>query len=95
MAALGAAFASAGKIKQAKELLSQLERLQERHYVLPYNIAKIHASAGNKTKAFEWLERAYDEANPDLIELNSEPIFDSIRADSKFSVLMGRVGWNV
>jgi len=95
VAALGAAFASAGKIKQAKELLSQLERLQERHYVLPYNIAKIHASAGNKTKAFEWLERAYDEANPDLIELNSEPIFDSIRADSKFSVLMGRVGWNM
>ena len=95
VAALGAAFAAAGKSKQAKQLLSQLERSQQRHYVLPYNIAKIHAAAGNKSKAFDWLERAYEEANPDLIELNSEPIFDSIRGDSKFSALMRRVGWVV
>ena len=95
LAALGAAFAAAGKIKQAKELLSQLERQREQLYVLPYNIAKIHAAAGNKPKAFLWLDKAYDEGNPDLIELNSEPIFDGIRGESRFSDLMRRVGWNV
>ena len=94
LAALAAAFAAAGNIKQAKELTTQLERLQGRQYVLPYNIAKIHAAAGNKPKAFHWLEKAYDEGNPDLIELNSEPVFDSIRGDSRLSDLMCRVGWN-
>jgi hypothetical protein len=75
-------------------LTTQLERLQGQQYVLPYNIAKIHAAAGNKPKAFHWLEKAYDEGNPDLIELNSEPVFDRIRGDSRLSDLMCRVGWN-
>lgn len=64
-------------------------------YVLPYNIAKIYAAAANKEKVFEWLGKAYDEGNPDLIELNSEPIFDKLRSDPRFSELMRRVEWKV
>jgi TolB-like protein/tetratricopeptide (TPR) repeat protein len=95
LAALAAAFAAAGNNEQAKELLSQLERSQPQRYVLPYNIAKIYAAARNKSKAFDWLDKAYDEGNPDLIELNSEPIFDGIRRDARFLDLERRVGWNV
>jgi hypothetical protein len=39
--------------------------------------------------------RAYGEGNPDLIELNSEPVFDGLRNDRSFSGLLRRVGWNV
>jgi len=95
LAALAAAFAAAGSNEQAKELLSQLERSRPQQYVLPYNIAKIYAAARNKSKAFDWLDKAYDEGNPDLIELNSEPIFDGIRRDARFLDLERRVGWNV
>ena len=35
--------------------------------VLPYHIAKIYAAGGNKEKCFAWLEKAYEEGNPDLI----------------------------
>ena len=94
LAALAAGFAAAGNIKQAENLTTHLQSLQGQRYVLPYNIAKIHAAACNKEMAFYWLEKAYDEGNPDLIELNSEPIFDNIRADSRLSDLMSRVGWN-
>jgi tetratricopeptide (TPR) repeat protein len=68
LAALAAAFAAAGSNEQAKELLSQLERSQPQQYVLPYNIAKIYAAARNKSKAFDWLDKACDEGNPDLID---------------------------
>jgi len=61
--------------------------------VLPYNVAKIHAAGGDRDKAFEWLERAYEGGNPDLIELNSEPIFDGLRGEPRFSDLMRRIGW--
>jgi hypothetical protein len=44
-------------------------------------------------KTFAWLERAYEDGSPDFIELNSEPIFDPIRGDPRFSELMRRVGW--
>jgi TolB-like protein/Tfp pilus assembly protein PilF len=94
-AALGMAYAAAGKSKLAMRIANALERQQTQRYVLPYNIAKIHAAAHNTEKAFEWLEKAYGEGNPDLIELNSEPVFDGLRNDRRFSGLLGRVGWNV
>jgi len=41
--------------------------------------------------AFSWLERAYDQGNPDLIELNSEVVLDVLRDDPRFSDLMRRM----
>jgi TolB-like protein/Tfp pilus assembly protein PilF len=93
LAALATAYAAAGDHKQAGVITEELEASQAKRYVLPYNFAKIYA-AGNRTeKAFEWLEKAYCDGSPDLIELNSEPIFDGIRKNSKFVELMQRVGW--
>jgi hypothetical protein len=40
----------------------------------------------------ERLEIACKEGNPDLIELNSEPLFDGLRSDPRFSDLMRPVG---
>jgi len=69
--------------------------MKGKRYVLPYNIARIYAAAGDRKRAFEWLETAYEGGNPDLVELNSEPVFDSIRDDRRFTDLMRRIGWNV
>ncbi len=94
-AALALAYAAAGKSKQAAEILSQLQELQGHRYVLPYNMAKAYAAGHNSEKTFEWLETAYQQGNPDLIELNSEPIFDGLRGDHRFTGLMRRVGWRI
>jgi TolB-like protein/Tfp pilus assembly protein PilF len=93
LAALAMAYAASGNMTRAQPILDGLERPAARRYVLPYNIAKIYSASGNTGKAFEWLETAYKEGNPDLIELNSEPVFDSLRGDPRFSDLMQRVGW--
>jgi tetratricopeptide (TPR) repeat protein len=94
-AALALTYAAAGKKKLAHDIIGKLEKQAATRYVLPYNIAKIYAAANEKDKAFDWLERAYNEGNPDLIELNSEPIFEGIRRDARFVSLMRRVGWKV
>jgi TolB-like protein/Tfp pilus assembly protein PilF len=94
-AALALAYGAAGKSKRAGEILAQLLDLRGQRYVLPYNLAKAYAAARNGDQAFAWLEKAYQEGNPDLIELNSEPIFDGLRDDSRFTGLMRRVGWRV
>jgi tetratricopeptide (TPR) repeat protein len=94
LGALAIAFAAAGKMEQAQPLLDELESPSCKRYVLPYNVAKIYAAAGNAEKAFYWLETAYKEGNPDLIELNSEPLFEAIRVEPPFLDLMRRVGWN-
>jgi Flp pilus assembly protein TadD len=95
LAALGMAYAAQGDTDRAYRIVAQLERLRGTRYVLPYNIAKIYAAARDKKKAFEWLETAYEGGNPDLIELNSEPIFDELRDTPRFGHLMRRIGWNV
>jgi hypothetical protein len=41
----------------------------------------------------EWLERAYREHNPDLIELTREPSFADLHSDAKFRELVQRIGW--
>jgi len=48
---------------------------------------------GDVERAFMWLETSYKEGNPDLIKLNSEPVFGGIRAEPRFLELMQRVGW--
>jgi TolB-like protein/Tfp pilus assembly protein PilF len=93
LAALATAYAAAGKKKPAQQILAKLQQLAGKRYVLPYNVAKIYAAGADRDKAFEWLERAYEGGNPDLIELNSEPIFDGLRGEPRFSDLMRRIGW--
>ena len=70
------------------ELLGQTER-----YVSPYNVARVYAAHRDAARVFEWLERAYEEHNPDLIELRTEPVFDAVRGDARFPALLRRVGW--
>jgi len=95
LAALGTGYALAGMTGEAHRIVDQLQASHAEHYVLPYNIAKIYAAACDKDRTFEWLERAYQEGNPDLIELNSEPVFDGLRGEPKFSELMRRIGFQV
>jgi len=52
-------------------------------YVSPYNVARVYGAIDDKPRALEWLERAYQEHNPDLIELTREPSFASLRSDSE------------
>lgn len=63
-------------------------------YISPYNVARVYAAIDDKQRALEWLERAYHEHNPDLIELTREPSFASLRSDAKFRELTKRIGWH-
>jgi len=95
LAALATAYAAAGQHGKAQSLAAQLEASRSTRFVLPYNFAKIYVADNRVEKAFEWPEKAYDDGSPDLIELNSEPIFDGIRNDVRFTGLMRRIGWQV
>jgi tetratricopeptide (TPR) repeat protein len=95
LAALGTGYAMAGMTGEAHRIVEQLQASQAEHYVMPYSIAKIYAASGDQDRTFDWLERAYQEGTPDLIELNSEPVFDGLRGEPKFSDLMRRIGFRV
>lgn len=94
-AMLAMAHAASGDRRAAMRIAKELESARGTRYVLPYNIARIYAAAADRARAFDWLETAYEGGNPDLIELNSEPVFDGLRHDRHMAQLMRRIGWSV
>jgi len=56
-------------------------------------IAADYALAGEKDKAFEWLEKAYEERDgQDITLLKCDPSFKSLRGDPRFADLLRRIG---
>jgi TolB-like protein/tetratricopeptide (TPR) repeat protein len=90
---LAQAYGAAGRHTEMQGIVAELEQQTDRRYVSPYNMAKVYAASGDDERIFDWLERAHEEHNPDLIELASEPVFDRIRQDPRFGSLLRRVGW--
>jgi len=92
VAALGHAFAVAGKRRKAEKVIEQLEELSKQAYVPPYFLAAIYTALSNKDRAFEWLEKTYKEHSAWLLYLQEEPRLERLHSDSRFHDLTRRVG---
>ncbi|HEY4979056.1 MAG TPA: tetratricopeptide repeat protein, partial [Candidatus Acidoferrum sp.] len=58
----------------------------------PTNVAVSYALAGDRNKAFEYLEKAYSEEDAELMACIRFPAFDSLHSDPRWASLMGRLG---
>jgi len=89
---LAHAFAAIGNRADAEKILHDLERKSKDGYVSPYVLATIYASLGEKDKAFQYLEKAYDERSLDISwNLKPDLRIDSLRPDPRFQDLARRV----
>ena len=57
----------------------------------PFDVACLYATIGDKDKAFEFLEKAYQEHNYRISVLQVEPQLDPLRDDPRYSDLVRRV----
>lgn len=93
-AALAHAFGVIGRRAEAEKILRDLERKSKSVYVSPYMIATIYAGLGEKDRAFEFLEKAYQERALDIAShLKADLRFDNLRSDPRFQALVRRVGF--
>jgi hypothetical protein len=60
-ASLGEAYASAGRTAEARLILTELIALSERRYVSPWSLFLLNLAVGEMDRAFEWLEKCYEE----------------------------------
>jgi eukaryotic-like serine/threonine-protein kinase len=72
LADLGAAYALTGEKATAETILEQLLDLRRESYVPAISIARVYSRLGKKENAIEWLEKAYDERNGEMVLLESE-----------------------
>ena len=96
LALLGHAYAASGKTKEARQIISDLQDLNEsreaRRYVSPYTVAAIYAGLGDKDQTFKWLEQAYEGRDVWLMNLKVDPVFAKLRSDKRFQDLLTRAG---
>jgi TolB-like protein/Tfp pilus assembly protein PilF len=90
-ALLGTAYGLIGNRIKALSALDDLAMLSRQRYVSPLDIALIYTGLGERDRAFEWLERAFQERAMRIQEL-PDPVFDSLRADRRLADLLRRVG---
>lgn len=91
---LGYVYARSGKEREAENLLHDLEQLSTQRYVTPYAQALIVIGLDDKDRAFEWLNKMYEERSISITFLKMEPGFDSLRSDPRYTELLKKVGFD-
>jgi serine/threonine protein kinase/tetratricopeptide (TPR) repeat protein len=91
-AALACTLGTAGRTKEAREMLDDLTGLAKKTYVAPYFFAAICIGIGENERAMECLEKCYEEHSHWLIYLHLDPSMDSLRDNPRFQNLLRRVG---
>jgi tetratricopeptide (TPR) repeat protein len=92
VAAKGFVLAQSGNRVEAEKVLEQMVARSKTTYVPGNFIAQVYAGLGDRGEAFFWLEKSYQEHAYQLIFLRVDPVWDSIRDDTRFADLVGRVG---
>ena len=89
---LGFGYATVGKREEARKILATLKSLHQRGLVPSGSIGILYGALGDSNEAFAWLERAYEERDPQLTYLKAGRRFEPLRHDPRFRELVHRVG---
>jgi serine/threonine-protein kinase len=92
LSALGQAQGLAGNRTEALRILRELEEIAKVRHVGSACFAIVHLGLGEKERALEWLEAGCVERETPMSALGVHPIYDSLRDDPRFDVLVRRVG---
>jgi tetratricopeptide (TPR) repeat protein len=87
----GLAEAHGGQRSEALRAIDEMKALAAERYVQPIYFAYLYFALGRKEETLEWLEKAYDDHSFELLFLNVNPLWDSIRSDPRFTDLLRRL----
>ncbi len=60
-----------------------------------YQIAEVYAMRGAADEAFKWLEHAFDEHDSGITHAKVNPRFRPLYQDSRWDILMGKIGFDL
>jgi TolB-like protein len=89
---LGFAYAVSGRPDEARKILAILQQLHQQGIVPAASLATLYGALGEPNEAFVWLEKAYQERDPQLTYLKAGRRFEPLRGDPRFAQFVRRVG---
>src|SRR6266542_3579356 len=84
-------MAVSGKKSNALGALAALLARAKRQYVPPYDIALVYVGLDQRDKAFEWLEKAYNDHSTEMIYFKVDPVLSGLRTDPRYQDLLRRM----
>ena len=84
-------YALAGGMEKARAMIDESDQLARMRGWRAIDMARTHAVLGNKDKAFEWLEKALQVRDPQLVWLKVDPRFGNIRDDRRYLAALQRL----
>ena len=93
IAMLGLVYGLKGSRGEARKRLEKLRRRAERSYVSPVSVALVHVGMGEKDRALDSLEKAYERRDPWMTLLKVFPRLDPLRSDPRFQDLLRRMNF--
>jgi TolB-like protein/Flp pilus assembly protein TadD/predicted Ser/Thr protein kinase len=89
---MGYVYGVWGKKAEAQQILNELLLRSKASYVPPTYLARVYMGLDQKDKAFEWLEKGYAVRDSHIEFLASDPLYASLRSDSRCTDLLRRLG---
>ena len=88
---LGYGYGIAGKRTEANAIVKELEEKYVKKESPGQYVAGVYAGLGEKDKAFEWLEKAFQSRNGDLKNIRWAIPYESLRDDPRFKEMLKRM----
>ena len=89
---LGAAYAMAGRRRDAEKLIEELKDLSKRRYVSAHAFTWIYLGLGDKDRAFESMQHEYEDRSNCVAWHPVWHLLDGSRSDPRYLDLMRRIG---
>ena len=89
-ASLGYGYAASGDRAKAEQVIRDLDELAKKQYVSPALRASVYLGLGEKGKALDWIEKAYEDRDP-MLWWKTDQLYDSVRNEPRFLALMEKV----
>jgi serine/threonine protein kinase/tetratricopeptide (TPR) repeat protein len=91
ISALGAAYAAAGREKDACAALDRLKQMSQHSYVSPYHRALIHLHLGERERALELLQETLKIRDAWVVWMGVEPQWDPLRGEPAFEKILKEI----
>jgi tetratricopeptide (TPR) repeat protein len=91
---LAVAHYHTGNLTRTNEMITTLQSMVGREVNSPlFYLASVHAQMDSTDLAFEYLEKAYQAHETEMFWLKVEPTFKTLQNDSRWQVILDKVGF--
>jgi serine/threonine protein kinase len=92
LAALDSGYTEGGYSMALQRVAESKIRESKVKFITPWQIATLYTRASMPEEALDWLEKALIARDPNMPYLSVDPIFDYMRDNPRFKVLISKVG---